>query len=557
MITNVKIEHFKKFIKAEFQVNIPLAIFVGQNNGGKTTALQAINLWSFFISQWKYKKGGGTAKLRMGAPVSRVEIHPAPVQEIIDLWTNGEVRVKGETSKNIPIRIILSGVDDDNGKSWEYGIEATFSNRELLHCRPIDPLKQIPREANRIFQLPPLSGVRVQEQRADSGYQFRAMGEGRPGEILRNLLLEVYQNDKDSWNKINKASKEFFSFELLPISYNPESDPFISIYYYHSFNKNLKNIRKLEIASAGSGFLQFLLIAAFLFSHKNSVLLLDEPDSHMHVFLQRTILDWIKTISIEKKTQVIISTHSEIIIDSSKVTEIVGFFKSAPKNMSSVAIGRGVKGALSEISPSALINVEWKKKIVILEGESDRKLLLSWAEVLNHPVKNKLDETFFYYLGTNNISKAMAYFKSLQAVIGGDIKAFCLRDNDPNKTSNLPTNFKCAYWELHEIENYLIFPNLLIRFCENIGIGGLFGVEKRDKAEEYLKKVLAPNYYNDPHNYTDLFSKKGSDFLKSFFKTMNEEIEKADYWKIALKMKSNEVFPEIKNMLNELDIFLR
>lgn len=66
-------------------------MFVGSNNGGKTTALQAIALWSFLIQEWKETKGkdiGSKAQKRPGASVTRNAIYAVPVQEMKFLWFN-------------------------------------------------------------------------------------------------------------------------------------------------------------------------------------------------------------------------------------------------------------------------------------------------------------------------------------------------------------------------------------------------------------------------------------------------------------------------------------
>ena len=53
MIKKITIENFKKFEKASYDVNpAGISLFVGPNNGGKTTALQAISMWSFVIQKW-------------------------------------------------------------------------------------------------------------------------------------------------------------------------------------------------------------------------------------------------------------------------------------------------------------------------------------------------------------------------------------------------------------------------------------------------------------------------------------------------------------------------
>ena len=44
MLTKLIIRNFKRFTSAEIELGNPV-VFVGPNNSGKTTALQAITLW--------------------------------------------------------------------------------------------------------------------------------------------------------------------------------------------------------------------------------------------------------------------------------------------------------------------------------------------------------------------------------------------------------------------------------------------------------------------------------------------------------------------------------
>ncbi len=61
MIKKITIKNFKKFESAPYEMNpSAVSLIVGPNNGGKTTALQAIALWSFLIQKWNEAKGKAT-----------------------------------------------------------------------------------------------------------------------------------------------------------------------------------------------------------------------------------------------------------------------------------------------------------------------------------------------------------------------------------------------------------------------------------------------------------------------------------------------------------------
>lgn len=546
MITRIVIENFKKFERAEIELGHDTILFVGQNNGGKTTALQALSLWSFLAQQWQSKKGRGKAKKRTGAPIPRNEVWAAPVREARMLWRNGDVQ--DTKSKKVHILIYVYGIETATMTEWEYGMEAVYSNQELIFCKPTDPLKPPPQEARNVFHLPPLSGVQTSEKRIDLGAQLRVIGEGRPGEILRNLLWQLHENPKGNWGKLTSRVRDLFGIELQPIRYNEAVDPDISVFYLPVVPANRKSKIPMEIANAGSGFLQFLLLAAFLYVHENSVLLIDEPDSHMHVFLQRGMFDWLQDVARENSSQLIVSTHSEVLVNSLDLEHIRSFFGERPTKPKLKK--KGLIHALKEVSPLEVINGEWTKKIFFAEGDTDLRILKAWASVMKHPVLHELNAINFYPLNTNEIGTAKKHFAALKEIIDGPLDAFCLRDGGVSKTENLPPGFQVHYWKRKEIENYLINPTVLLRFIEKKGITDLF----LTPAENYLKDNLSPKVYRNPAE--ESIAENGSEFLEKYFNALKLPVSKGEYWEIAEVMTKEEIPLEVVSMLDLLNQFL-
>lgn len=546
MITKIRIENFKKFESVDIALDKNIVLFVGQNNGGKTTALQALSLWSFLVQQWRTRKGQGKAKERTGAPISRNEVYAAPIRDMKMLWRDGSVQ--GEKSKKIKIQIIAYG-KDDKGDDWKYGMEVIYANPESCYCKPLDYQMAIPLEADRVFHLPPLSGVQTSEKRIDLGAQLRAIGEGRPGEILRNLLLQLQEKSPESWEKLGNKVKQLFGLELQPIKYNSQVDPDIAVYYRPVSQGEDRNKLMLEIANAGSGFLQFLLLAAFLYVHENAVLLLDEPDSHMHVFLQRGMYDWIQSVAKENNSQLIVSTHSEELVNSTDVTKITTFFSDKPHQLK--VDRRDLTRAMAGLSALQVINVGFQKRVLMAEGDTDLRILKEWANVLKHPVSGFLNNLYFYPLETNHIKEGMKHFKAL-AVVEPKVKAFCLRDKT-TRTENIPAGFTVHYWQRAEIENYLIHKDVLTRFARETTVGELFQSPMESKAMKYLEDSLPRKTLKDP--LTEPIAEKGSDFLEKFFVHLNMEIRKSDYWQIAKMMSPEEIPDEVKGLFDKLSKF--
>ena len=64
MITRLRVRNFKRFESIDVELGNPV-VFIGPNNSGKTTAMQALALWDLGLKRWHEKRGGqGPAALR-------------------------------------------------------------------------------------------------------------------------------------------------------------------------------------------------------------------------------------------------------------------------------------------------------------------------------------------------------------------------------------------------------------------------------------------------------------------------------------------------------------
>ena len=125
MLTSIEIRNFKKFDYVKIELGDPV-IFIGPNNSGKTTALQALALWVIGIRRWQEKRGGKSApEKRTGVTINRRDLISVPVPNANLLWRNLHTREKQEKNpkktQNVRIDIIVEGVSE--GKKWECGLE--------------------------------------------------------------------------------------------------------------------------------------------------------------------------------------------------------------------------------------------------------------------------------------------------------------------------------------------------------------------------------------------------------------------------------------------------
>ena len=86
MLTKLTIRNFKRFGEVEVELGNPV-VFIGPNNSGKTSAMQALALWDIGVKRWNEKRAGKSApEKRPGVTVNRRDLFAIPHPSAILLW---------------------------------------------------------------------------------------------------------------------------------------------------------------------------------------------------------------------------------------------------------------------------------------------------------------------------------------------------------------------------------------------------------------------------------------------------------------------------------------
>ena len=298
MLTKLTLSNFKRFDRVEIELGSPV-VFIGPNNSGKTSALQALALWKIGLDRWNEKRSGReTPEKRAGVVVNRRDLVAIPIPHASLLWRELHVRdvrkVDGrQQTSNIRIDVLVEGLSD--GRSWACGLEFDYANEESFYCRPLrlaeskSPERmKIPEEAATIRTafLPPMSGLAATETRLDIGAVNVRIGEGRTAEVLRNLCHRIHSEEPQLWAELVERIRHLFGSELDPPSYIPERGEIVMRYRERGVH--------LDLSSTGRGLQQTLLLLAYMYANPGAVLLLDLHSAHLDrafsAFIVR--LDW-------------------------------------------------------------------------------------------------------------------------------------------------------------------------------------------------------------------------------------------------------------------------
>ena len=428
MIEKVHLKYFKQFKDQSFDLEDAM-VLAGPNNTGKTTLLQAIATWYFAFREWQRKKGSSTTGKRGGVALTRKDFLSVPVQRFNLLWTDGSTALRkdegggrGAATPRI-MEIILEGGSKVN-KPWKHTMEFRYANSEQIYVKP--SVLATPPEKMSVVYVPPFSGIETEEKVHAPEYQEWLIGQGKPGDIIRNLLAETSSREP-AWLRLQKDIETMFNYRLLKPQY--KGRPFILCEYLPGIppKKGHGGLPRLELASAGSGFLQTLLLLSFFHARPSTVLLIDEPDAHLHVILQKHVYDHLRRVAADRHCKVIVATHSEVIIDNTYPSEIISFYNE-PRRLVNNDERNRVREALKRLTSMDIL-LSRRKKILYVEDNSDFNILSAWASRLEHPLKDWFSDPFYFPIKGSKAKQAKGHFFALGAVTRG-MRGVLLLDGD-------------------------------------------------------------------------------------------------------------------------------
>ncbi|MEE9263801.1 MAG: AAA family ATPase [Vicinamibacteria bacterium] len=573
MITKVVIENFKKFQREEFLLD-ETVVLAGPNNTGKTSLLQAISTWWFALQKWRQGKGSGAGKatLRTGQAVTRKDFSALPLSEFDLLWNDRatalrkDERIGGE-KPGTPrlIHITLEGLATDPSREpWRLTMELRYQGSEQIYVKPVLPEDEtsLPEAAAAltVVHCPPFSGIGSDEHRLDIGAQNLLIGEGKPGDILRNLILEVAEKP-DRWERLVDDIKELFGYTLLKPDYTP-SMPFIRCEYLEGISRGGKRagLNRFELASAGSGFHQVLLLLSFFHARPATVLLIDEPDAHLHVILQRQIYDRLRSVAAKRNCQLLIATHAEVILDGTDPERVVSFL-GKPHRLVQRADRDRVREAMKRLTTLDLLLAEQGRAVLYCEGETDFRILRAWAHVLDHPSKAFFDKPFFHSIGGRNPREGREHLFALRSV-RPQLCGLLLLDGDNRELPEheiVGDGLSIRRWERYEIENYLLVPSAIERFLNPASDQpDLFKSRTAETALDFLGRELPPATFDDPlkDNATTRSVAASKDIFPKMFDEIGVSLEKGEYYRIAEAMAPEEIHPAVREILDAIAALL-
>jgi predicted ATPase len=303
----------KKF-KAVTEATIPLdrvTILVGVNGCGKSSVLQAIH--------WAARAASFVPPKNTKEMISFERLDYVPSSEPLTTLHKGEL--KSDTA-SIPVEVVFTHRATEEGSPQATIRIRAARNRggitaSMEGSGAVTPYKQ--RYQFITTYIPGLAGLSEKETILAQPTLRRQAASGDAGAVLRNILFYLRsrrpeetdgsQGDK-RLEKLNELVQRVHPGTRVDVAFDAREDYHITA---SIFTDDLAE-RGRPLETAATGVLQVIQIFAYLILFEPKVMLIDEPDAHLHPNKQERLIESLEVAAAEYQTQVILTTHSPHIV---------------------------------------------------------------------------------------------------------------------------------------------------------------------------------------------------------------------------------------------------
>lgn len=385
-LTKVVLEKFKKVDKVEIDLH-PINVLVGGNNAGKSSVLQGIH-FSVIASIASREAGKDTytqESLLFCPAMSFEELRHG--LGYLNQSQFGYLRLEAtfpdDTAGTYTIRIYRGRNEGNVGcqRSGSSRIGSLVASTENLFS----------------IYVPGLAGIPQSEQFRTESVVRRGVASGDANLYLRNVLWLIKQKGK--LIALTQRMRTLFPKFHMQLTFDPSQDVVIDA----KISTGGPSGRHCPVELVGTGVLQALQIFSYVTLFEPRLLLLDEPDAHLHPDNQALLATALQYIGSETDTQIIIATHSRHLVDALHEDANFVWLKDGRVYEQGVELPRIPLlldiGALDSFDKLMAGTIEW----VILSEDTDLRLIKTLAISSGFNLGATL---FFSYKTSSNLESA-------------------------------------------------------------------------------------------------------------------------------------------------------
>ena len=537
-----KIENFKSVSSLEIFLDKDLSVLTGANNCGKTTILEALALWIECFGMLihkaernvrdRYKKGNyvfGVAKKYFNWENVH-SIHCSTPEDVFPERDTKKTILLSATLVNDSSQEMKLGFSINSVAKYQYAIQLVDES-SLDYSKFNSFFKALP-DALALYYASPIAMIALQEDFETDPKIEEKIRQRRSVEIIRNRLYRLYHTTKFT-NFKNDLSYVLFGTRSNKIDFSCpcdiNKDKRVVVNY-----KTEENPAEKDVSMLGSGTIQLIEILLNLYHTVESkkdlnLVLLDEPDSHIHRDVQKRLIEILQRVT--DNNQLIVTSHNESLIRNTPLKNLFhidgngsGTVKCMYKTELPKLDNPHFKGLYPAFTTPLIRNVNCEasgldfvsaieaEKIIFVEGDDDARLLY---KLMQTNVANRNRKVMFWVLGgITEIMDNIAAYKTLFSAIKNRVtlweKACLVCDRDRmidehfEQFRNAMKNkfgIDCYAASLYTQESvaladYSILSKLLIKMFDLKGIGMETLTTALQQSELELSSAILARYTN-------------------------------------------------------------
>jgi len=424
-LSEVQLKNFKSFEDLTISPNNSFNIIIGENSAGKSTIFEGIHLWEKCYEAFILASRKGFYKIRNTTSryVNYREL------DFLRLTSDNDLFFHSGRTRNAEITVTLCVDGEQFSLGFKVSRPTSISNA-FFRIQPIEQ-DQFSRFAEKIvadgktldeaifiYQTRPVAGVLQYEPYLNEAQVTKKIQKGISHEVLRNKIIAKRESIEQLEEAITKILGKTVKFELPPKT-RARTDEFVSIKVTIGAGK------KQDLHLQGSGFLQIVEILSTIefLDAPLKLLLVDEPDSHIHTKLQLNLIRHLRSIL---DNQFFIISHNDQFVTNAGEGEVFFLSEEAKADKKLIPIEHRsfdtIKRALGGVILS-LEHLNQAKHIAFVEGNDDAEYL----KAINVKLKDITevsgclsDVSFFPLRGKDNILQKVEYNKrTLNSILRG------------------------------------------------------------------------------------------------------------------------------------------
>lgn len=301
----IEVRKFKKVNKTSVNLG-SLNIFIGSNNTGKSSFIQGIQFAISACQTLELERCSWTRNGTRTLSLDSSDFLYTPTKNVESLYHGKKLTGARKRSERSEIEFIFKDGEDTSTVTISKGKNGGFTTS--LHGKKIGSLLSDITKPFCVY-VPGIAGIPTQEKHEVAIAVRKSATRGDSNNYLRNILYSI-SKQADRWGSFLSSVRAVYGAVEITVEFDENRSEYISV------NVKTHSI-EVPLDTIGTGLLQVIQIFAYIEYFSPRIVLLDEPDAHIHPTKQKYL-----AAELAKKTRenidlkIVFSTHSRYILDA-------------------------------------------------------------------------------------------------------------------------------------------------------------------------------------------------------------------------------------------------